>query len=124
MSDTQDILAAERRWVEIYKANDAGHFAALLADEFVYTSPVGEKVPRQTYLDNLANRTVVMTSVEPSDEEVGVHGDTAVVTATWDVDEAYRGHAFKGPVRITRTWVRNAAGWQALAFQVTNVETH
>ena len=123
-TDTQNIISAERLWVEIYKRNDADAFAELLTDDFVYTSPVGEKVARQTYVDNLRDRTVVMTSVAASDEEVRVHGETAVVTATWTVDEAYRGHPYKGPVRITRVWVREAGTWKALAFQVTNSGDH
>ena len=120
MTDHDDIMAAERRWVEIYKRNDEETFSTLLTDDFIYTSPVGEKVARQTYLDNLRDKIVVMTSVEPSDEEVRVHGDVAVVTATWTVDEAYRGMPFKGPVRITRVWVRKGELWKALAFQVTD----
>ena len=122
--DHASVLAAERRWVEIYQRNDADAFAGLLTDDFVYTSPVGEKVPRQPYLDNLRDRTVVMRSVEPSDEEIRLHGDTAVVTARWTVDEAYRDTPFKGPVRITRTWVRQGGQWKALAFQVTTVADH
>jgi len=120
MSVSDEIIAAERRWVEIYQRNDADAFAALLTDNFIYTSPVGEKVPRQTYLDNLRDRVVVMTSVDPTDEEVRVHGDCAVVTATWTVDEAYRGTPFRGPARITRVWVREDDAWRALAFQVTD----
>ena len=120
MSHHDDIIAAERRWVAIYKRNDAEAFSALLTDDFIYTSPAGEKVPRQPYLDNLRDGAVKMTSVEPSDEEVRVHGDCAVVTATWTVDEAYRGTPFKGPARITRVWVREGDTWKALAFQVTD----
>ena len=120
MPSEADIIALERRWVEIYKRNDADRFAELLTDDFIYTSPVGEKVPRQTYLDNLRDKTVVLTSVDPSDEEVRIHGDTAVVTATWNVDEAYRGTPFQGPARLTRVWVRDGEAWKALAFQVTD----
>ena len=120
MADHDDVISAERRWVEVYKKNDADTFATLLTDDFVYTSPVGEKVPRQTYLDNLRDRTVVLTDAAASDEEVRVHGDCAVVTATWTVDEAYRGTPFKGPARITRVWVRENGQWKALAFQVTD----
>ena len=120
MPTLQDIIDLERRWVDIYKRNDADGFAALLTDDFIYTSPVGEKVSRQTYLDNLRDKTVVLTSVDPSDEEVRIHGDTAVVTATWTVDEAYRGTPFQGPARITRVWVADGSDWKALAFQVTD----
>ena len=120
MPSEADIIALERQWVEIYTRNDADSFAELLTHDFIYTSPVGEKVSRQTYLDNLRDGTVKLTSVEPSDEEIRIHGDTAVVTATWTVDEAYRGTPFQGPARITRVWVRDGEAWKALAFQVTD----
>jgi ketosteroid isomerase-like protein len=125
MPDTiiAQILELERRWVEIYGRNDADAFAGLLTHDFVYTSPTGEVVPRKSYLDNLRDRVVVMTSVIPTDEEVRVHGDAAVVTASWTVDEAYRGTPYKGAVRVTRTWVREEGEWRALAFQVTNQRT-
>ena len=119
-ADHDTIIASERRWVQIYKKNDADRFASLLTEDFIYTSPVGEKVLRQTYLDNLRDRTVVLTSVTPSDEEIRIHGNSAVVTATWTVDEAYRGTPFRGPARITRVWIREGSAWKALAFQVTD----
>ena len=120
MSNHDEIIAAERRWVAIYKTNDADAFAELLTDDFIYTSPVGEKVLRQAYLDNLRDRAVVLTEATPSDEEIRIHGDCAVVTATWTVDEAYCGQPFKGPARITRVWIREGGQWLALAFQVTD----
>lgn len=119
-SEQEEIIAAERNWVAVYKRNDADAFAELLTSDFIYTSPVGEKVERQTYLTNLRDRIVVMRSVEPSDEEVRVHGNGAVVTATWTVEEAYRGTPFRGPARMTRVWVREGGAWKALAFQVTD----
>jgi len=116
------VIAAERRWIEVYKANDAEGLGALLTADFAYVSPLGEQVDRATYLANLGGRTVLMRAVEPSGETVRVYGDTAVLTATWTVDESYRGVRFKGPVRIIRVWVWGDERWQAAAFQVTNVK--
>ena len=116
------MIAAERRWIEVYKANDAMGLDALLTTDFLYTSPVGEVVNREIYLDNLRGRTVLMRAVEPSGELVRFHGDTAILTATWTVDESYRGARFKGPVRIIRVWAWMEAAWRAAAFQVTNIK--
>ena len=115
----KEIIDLERRWSTIYKMNDAKSFEALLADDFLYTSPVGEVVDRKTYLYNLQEKIVLMTSVEATDELVRVYGNTAIVTATWTVDEAYRGFPFKGPCRITKVWINQNGNWKAAAFQVT-----
>ncbi len=106
----------------MYKANDADGLAALLTADFLYTSPLGEVVNREIYLDNLRGRTVLMRAVEPSGELVRFHGDTAVLTALWTLDESSRGTRFKGPVRIIRVWVWKDDRWLAAAFQVTNVK--
>ena len=118
------IIAAERHWVEVYRRNDAELLGNILTEDFIYTSPTGEKVSREVYLTNLRDRVVEMKSVAASDEEVRIHGDCAVVTATWTVDEAYRGTPFQGPARITRVWVREDKVWKAVAFQVTDARKH
>ncbi len=117
----KEITTHERNWSAIYKKNDADSFETLLTDDFLYTSPVGEVVDRKTYLYNLKEKVVLMTSVEVSDELIRVYGDTALVTATWTVDEAYRGFPTKGPCRITKVWVKQKGQWKAAAFQVTFV---
>ena len=122
MHTPESVIAAERRWIEVYKANDADGLGALLTADFLYTSPLGEVVDRQNYLDNLRGRTVLMRAVEPSGEIVRMHENVAIVTATWTVDESYRGTRFKGPVRVIRIWVWADGAWQAAAFQVTNVK--
>jgi len=116
------VIAAERRWIDVYKANDADGLGAMLAANFAYVSPLGEQVDRATYLANLGGRTVLMRAVEPSDEVVRITGDTAVLTATWTVDESYRGTRFKGPTRVMRVWNWVDEAWMAVAFQVTNVK--
>ena len=121
----QNIEVLENNWIEIYKRNDALSLQALLTEDFLYTSPVGELVTRQTYLSNLRDLIVKMAKVDVSDFKIRTYNDlTAVVTATWTVDEAYRGHVTKGPCRITRVWVKQDMGWKACAFQVSFVTTY
>ena len=115
----EEVRQAERDWVALYLKNDADAFAAYLTDDFVYTSPVCEVVDRATYLRNLRDRTVVMQYAHPSDELIRVHGNTAIVTAAWDVSEAYQGQPFAGPCRITRVWLRERGRWRAAVFHVT-----
>lgn len=116
------MIAAERHWTQVYKANDAEGLGELLDTDFAYVSPLGEQVDRATYLANLAGRTVLMRAVEPSGEVVRVYGDTAVLTATWTLDESNRGTRYKGSVRVMRVWNWVDERWQAAAFQVTNVK--
>lgn len=115
----EEVLQAERDWVEVYLKNDAEAFDHYLTEDFVYTSPVCEVVERATYLKNLREHVVEMKSVVPSDIRVQLYGETAVVTGRWVVEESYRGTSFSGPCRITRVWVKVEGRWRAAAFHVT-----
>ena len=119
MNEQQEIEQAEKSWVDIYLKNDADAFDALLTADFMYTSPVCEVVSRADYLKNLRDKTVVMDYVNASDTVIRVHDNVAIVTAAWDVKEAYRGISFAGPCRITRVWLKENNAWKAIAFHVT-----
>ena len=114
-----EVQELEQRWVQLYVKNDADSFADLLADNFLYTSPMCEVVERGAYLNNLRERTVVMDYAHASDTRIQLLGETAVVTASWNVKERYRGQEFAGPCRITRVWTKQGAKGRAVAFQVT-----
>lgn len=118
---TQEILAAEQHWIDVYIENDAATFDDFLTNDFLYTSPVGEVVDRATYLKNLAERQVQMEYIQPSDVLVRMHEHTAIVTATWDIKETYKGKRDQGLYRIIRVWLRQPDRWRAVAFQVTSL---
>ena len=117
----QAVLAAEQAWIEVYLKNDAAAFDDFLTEDFLYTSPVGEVVDRATYLKNLAEKQVQMDYIKPSDVLVRTHENTAIVTATWDVKETYKGKLDQGMNRIIRVWLRQTDRWRAIAFQVTSI---
>ena len=118
---TQEVMTVEQDWIDVYIRNDAEAFEDFLTEDFLYTSPVGEVVDRATYLKNLAEKQVQMDYINPSDVLVRIHENMAIVTATWDVKETYKGKLDQGLNRIIRVWLRQPDRWRAVAFQVTSV---
>ena len=118
---TQEVMTVEQDWIDVYIKNDAEAFDDFLTDDFLYTSPVGEVVDRATYLKNLAEKQVQMEYIKPSDMLIRIHENTAIVTATWDVKETYKGKLDQGLNRIIRVWLRQPDRWRAVAFQVTSI---
>jgi len=93
----------------------------MLADDFVFTSHLGEVVTRAEYLSHLRERSVLLRAADPSDEVVHIFSDVGIVSASYTVDESNRGVRFKGVLRTIRVWARAGDGWQAIAYQATNV---
>ncbi len=115
----QEIQRMEQIWIDTYLKNDADTFSNYLTEDFLYTSPSCEVVDRATYISNLRDNTIHMDYITPSDMLIRVHGDTAIVTATWMVKEQYKETEASGPHRIIRIWLKYPDGWRAVAFQVT-----
>lgn len=93
----------------------------MLADNFVFTSHLGEVVSRAEYLAHLREKSVLLRAADPSDETVFAEGDVGVVQASYTVDESNRGVRFKGVLRTIRVWAWDGEAWKAIAYQATNV---
>lgn len=93
----------------------------MLADSFVFTSHLGEVVPRAEYLAHLREKSVLLRAADPTDELVYADGDVGIVQASYTVDESNRGVRFKGVLRTMRVWTWDGAAWKAIAYQATNV---
>jgi ketosteroid isomerase-like protein len=121
-SPQQEVLRAEQDWIDAYLQNDATRFDEYLTGDFLYTSPYGELVDRPTYLSNMVEGIIKMDFIRPADLLVRLAGDTAIVTALWNVQETYKGKMENGAYRILRVWVRQTGRWRAIAFQVTSLQ--
>ncbi len=109
-----DVLAAERRWNEIYLAGDVDAFADLLLDDFVYTSERGV-FDKTTYVSNLATGVIDMRGLTASEQTVRLHAGTAVVTGTAHLNASLDGQDISGDDRYTRVWLHDGTHWRALA---------
>jgi ketosteroid isomerase-like protein len=117
------VRACEQQWVDVYLRGDADAFAALMTDDFVYTSERGV-FDKAAYVGNLRTGEIEMRGFRNSDLEVRVYGDAAVSTGVATLDAAFRGRDISGPERFTRVWVRDAAGgpgaaWRAVALHAS-----
>ena len=121
------VRAREQEWIDVYLRADADAFAALLADDFVYTSERGV-FDKAAYVGNLRTGEIAMRDFRVGERAVRVYGGTAVATGVATLDAAFRGRDISGAERFTRVWVRDAEGggsaaWRAVALHASAVPT-
>ena len=121
------VRACEQQWVDVYLRGDADAFAALMADDFVYTSERGV-FGKAAYVDNLRTGEIEMRGFRNGELAVRVYGDTAVSTGVATLDASFRGQDISGPERFTRVWVRDPvsgadATWRAVALHASAMPT-
>ena len=120
MSTTEDVRALEREWIDAYLATDAERFAALLHDDFVYSSERGV-FRKEEYVDNLRSGEIEMRGLENDEPNVIDLGDVAVSYGVSVLNASFRGRDISGRDRFTRVWQRAEDGWLAVALHANVV---
>jgi hypothetical protein len=115
VSSSSDVVAAARARAQALAAGDAEALAALLHDEFRWTSHTGEHFDRAGYIEANTQGRTTWRQQDLGDPEVGVVGSAAVLrTTVADTVETPAGPQ-TSRMPMTQTWVRTHSGWTCLA---------
>jgi len=114
-----EIVDMERQAREAQIHRDAEFSQRTLAEDYVAISPLGQVTFKQDTLSARKSGQLRYETINVTEMNVRVYGDTAVVTARADVKGHQLGEDFSGPYRYTRVWVRRTGHWQAVSYQAT-----
>ena len=120
MADARETirLLESRRYRAMCEA-DAATLEQLLGDSLVYTHSYGGADSKATYLDGIRSKKWVYRNIDRPIEDIQVHGDCAVVTGKVKIELLSEGKPKTLNSRFTNVWVKNATGWQMVAWQST-----
>ena len=111
----QALMDLENQWGKASKASNGDALAPLLAEEFVSVDSDGTLYGKADIVAR--TKKAKWTTNEIADLKVTVHGDTGIVTGTWNgkgTDAA--GKAVDAKERWADTWVKMPDGkWQCVA---------
>jgi hypothetical protein len=122
MTDTESLLAADRRLQSAQLAADAATIDELLDDRLVFTGPGGRLYSKED--DLRLQRSGQQRLTEVTEEELAAIavGDAGVTWFRGRLAGHFEGAQFTAHVRYTRTWIRTPAGWRLLAAHVSTVD--
>ena len=98
---------------------DTDQLSGLLAEEFVFVSPDGQKLTRAAVMESLKSAEYEMQSMDFTDMNVRVYGDTAIATYVGAEKSSYKGKDVSGMSRTTDIFVRRAGKWRQVGGQST-----
>jgi ketosteroid isomerase-like protein len=111
----EELVTNEQRIGRAIATGDPSVLEALLAPDFVGTTPTGTVLGKPAVLDSLFSPAYDIETFENADIEVRFFGDVAVVLGRGVVRGKYNGHDASGQFRYTRVWTRLHGQWQAVA---------
>lgn len=120
VSDQQQLLDLEQRWLDAGIANDYKTLDDILRDDFVDVTWYGQVRGKSVVMaaENASDKSTPMkTHQSLSDLQVRVRGDVGVVTGknTVEADD----HSFTLKVHFTDVFLKEAGKWRAFSAQET-----
>ena len=119
-TSAERIRELESEWIEAYLATNTDRFAALLHEEFVYSSECGV-FRKDEYVANLGSGEIEMRGLENEDVDVIDHGEIAISTGISRLDAGFRGEDISDRDRFTRVWKRDESEWKAVTLHANAI---
>lgn len=108
----------ERRWAALVAA-DTGTLRELFADRMSYTHSNALVDTKHSYINAIEDGTVSYVAVDPSDVQVRIFGDTAVVTGRAVIDARGGGNDFRLQARYSAVWAKLDDQWRFVCWHST-----
>ena len=116
----QSIKSMENEMKEAVLKGDALGSAKYLGTNYVRVYPDGSMTSRQQAIDDVKN-SLKYTSIDVSEQQVYVTGDTAISFFKASVKGTRNGQPLDGDYRGVRTWAKEGGQWKAVAFSSTKI---
>ena len=116
------VAADERAWADATVKADAATLTRLLAHDLNYIHSTGMIDSKTSFIDKLKSGEQKYAKLQHEGMEIRLYGDTAVVTATAQVDTSTKGvQVPPGRLRFIHVWYYSAGAWQLVAHQSLRV---
>jgi ketosteroid isomerase-like protein len=110
--DARQVARLEQDLIAAFRDNDTASLASLMADDFVFTDPLGASIPKDRWLEDLASGAFAFESVEIEGIRVRLAGDAALVTGLVTLKARSRGGGYNGQFGVVDVYMKRAGRWQ------------
>ena len=116
------IKKQEQNWAQATIKEGAAAVDQHEADDIFDTDPSGRVTNKAQDKADLSSGDLKFESMELSDLNVHVYGNTAVAAGTNTLKGTYKGQDISGKYRFTDVWVKRNGKWHAVASQSTKLQ--
>jgi ketosteroid isomerase-like protein len=115
----EELLTLEEQFSQAVAANDAAAIGRFVADDWVIVDADGRVIDRPRFISLIESGALSHESMESTDVEIRVHGETAVVTGITTSKGQFMGQGFTARERATDVLVRLDGRWLCVFSQLT-----
>jgi ketosteroid isomerase-like protein len=119
--DLADLRRLDRELVVATYTKDGAWFTKNMSDDYVLITSTGKVKPRAALIAELGTPGLEMQPYEPTEVNVRLFGDTAVITGRIVQKYTYKDDRAEADMRYTDVWVKTAGVWKNVAGHASAV---
>ena len=120
-ADEAELQRLEMEWNAAHMRGDAAALDRLFADDLVVQVPGMRAMTKSDSLGVFASGRMKFDRYESTETKVRLYGTTAIETGRIRRARTNGGNTYEDDWRFTKVYLRNAKGWQVVAFHASNV---
>ncbi len=119
----QEVLGAEREWLEAHRRLDVPALDRLMAPDYAQIDASGRVVGREEVLASFRSGERDWEEAHSDEHRVRLYGDddVAVVVGRWRARGTNAGRAFDYAARYVAVWARQGGRWRVVSDQATPI---
>ncbi len=121
MSLAEQVVESEKTLFAAVRTADVVALDALIHDDLLFHLPNGQLATKADDLEAYRSGNMVVSSIEPGEPVVRVHGDTAAVSVVVELKAHYFGQELNERLRYLRVWQWTDDRWQIMAGSCVRV---
>lgn len=118
-----EIIKLEEELQLAMLTSDVEKLDELIADSLVFIAPNGMVVTKQMDLDTHKSGLQKMSKLSPSEQQIVIHNDLAIVTVRMEIEGTYGDNSINGNYRYLRTWGKVNNKLQVVTGSVTPINS-
>lgn len=115
MNTREQIILNEKRLLTAILNGDVADLNLLLHEDLLFNLPNGITITKAMDLETYTSGSIDVNSIIPSEQQINLINDTAVVSVKIELKAIYASQAIEGIFRYLRVWKLFDQEWKVIA---------
>jgi ketosteroid isomerase-like protein len=102
---------------------DASFLEKNATDDYEFITGLGTVLTKSEAIEARKSGDIKYSDIQVSDQNVRVHGNAAIYTATTSVKGTFKGNDISGTYRMAQMWLKEGGSWKLANVQSTKMQS-
>lgn len=121
MNTIEKIISLESRLLTAIQTGDVEDLNVLLHEDLLFNLLNGVTITKAIDMETYTSGNLVVNSITPSEQQINIINDTAVVSVKIELNVVYHAQSVAGIFRYLRVWKSFDQEWKVIAGSCVSI---